>query len=91
MKKSKKSYKKTSSESEDPLDRDMSEFMLQGLREGKWRRVHFELTKKKNKTVTMRMSDDLLSGIKAWAADLGLTYQKLIRVILESSLRKKDF
>ncbi len=83
MKKSKKSYPKVEV---DPLDRDMTGFML----EGGWQRVSFEFTKKKNKTITIRLSEDLLRGMKGWAKELGVDYQKLIRIILENSLRRKS-
>lgn len=85
MKKSKKPFR-AGIEEEDPLDRDMSDW----IRGGDWYRAKFEFTKKKNKTITIRLSEELLKGLKGWANDLGVDYQKLIRIILENSLRKKS-
>ena len=65
----------------DPLDRDLSDI----LRKGEWKRVRFEL-KPKNRTVTIRMSEDLLDALKVRAKRSGLDYQKFIRIALERLL-----
>ena len=77
MKKSKKGLKNKIEEI-DPLDRDLSEL----LKQGQWQRVRFEL-RPKNKTVTIRMSEDLLDALKEKAKKSGLDYQKFIRIALE--------
>ncbi len=80
MKRSKKSKK---SEERDPLDGDLSYlFDLPG-----WRKVRYEF-KPKNKTITLRISEELLKAIKEKAETEGLDYQKWIRNSLEESLHK---
>ncbi len=82
MKTSKKTKKKVVKE-RDPLAGDLSYlFDLPG-----WRKVQYEF-KPKNKTITLRMSEDLLNAIKAKAEHEGLDYQKWIRNSLEESLHK---
>ncbi|QLY24887.1 CopG family antitoxin [Bdellovibrio sp. KM01] len=78
--------KKKKSDS-DPLDRDMS-FLLK--EKGKWVRLNelFQL-QKKNKTITLRVSDDLLKAVKKIAKDDDIDYQKLIRNILIEYVSKK--
>lgn len=71
----------------DPLDRDMS-FLLK--EKGKWVRLNelFQI-QKKNKTITLRVSDDLLNEVKKIAKDEDMDYQKLIRnIIIEYVARK---
>ena len=71
----------------DPLDRDMS-FLLK--EKGKWVRLNelFQI-QKKNKTITLRVSDDLLNEVKKIAKDEDLDYQKLIRNIIIEYVAKK--
>lgn len=71
----------------DPLDRDMS-FLLK--EKGKWVRLNelFQI-QKKNKTITLRMSDDLLNEVKKIAKDEDMDYQKLIRNIIIEYVAKK--
>ena len=71
--------KKTGKNSKDPLAGDLS-----GLMEpGKWVKMSelFEL-QPKNKTVTLRLSEDLLNEVKKAATDRDMNYQKLIREAL---------
>jgi len=76
----KRSRKKTKS---DPLSTDLS-----GLFDkAGWSKVRYEL-KPKNKTITLRISEELLSAIKEKAEQQGLDYQKWIRNSLEESLSK---
>lgn len=77
MKSSKNGYKKMA-QSIDPLDRDLSDL----LEKGDWRRVKFEL-RPKNKTITLRISEELLKALKDNAKKNGLDYQKFIRIALE--------
>ena len=71
----------------DPLDRDMS-FLLK--EKGKWVRLNelFQI-QKKNKTITLRVSDDLLKEVKKIAKDEDMDYQKLIRNIIIEYVAKK--
>ena len=82
MKISKKQFKK-SIEHQDPLEGDLSDL----LESGNWQRVRFEL-KPKNKTITIRLSKDLLDAVKRHAERVGLDYQKFIRIMLERLLLK---
>lgn len=71
----------------DPLDRDMS-FLLK--EKGKWVRLNelFQI-QKKNKTITLRVSNDLLNEVKKIAKDEDMDYQKLIRNIIIEYVAKK--
>lgn len=71
----------------DPLDREMS-FLLK--EKGKWIRLNelFQI-QKKNKTITLRVSDDLLNEVKKIAKDEDMDYQKLIRNIIIEYVAKK--
>lgn len=84
MKKSKKKYKKIS-KLDDPLAGDLSELML----DANWQVAKFELTKPKTETITLRVSKELLNGIKSEAYKSGLEYQKFMRILMENYLRKK--
>ncbi len=68
----------------DPLAENLSEF----LSEGSWQLATFELSHKKDKVITLRLSERLLSELKKQAAALGLDTQKFIRLALESSIKK---
>lgn len=69
---------------DDPLAGDLSEMMM----DADWKLASFELTKPKTETVTLRMSKDLLKGIKEEAKKLGLDYQKYIRIMMENHIRR---
>ncbi len=75
MKNSKKEIKKIE---KDPLAGDLSYL----LNTSGWNEVKFEL-KPKNKSITIRINDELLKALKAKAKNSGLEYQKLIRLTLE--------
>lgn len=82
MKSSKKvSAKKTASK--DLLAHDLSGF----LQSSSWQKVKFEL-QPKNKTITLRISEELLEAVKKRAAAEGLDYQKYIRLALEQLVFK---
>jgi predicted DNA binding CopG/RHH family protein len=68
---------------EDPLKGDLSSI----LGEKGWKKVKFEL-KPKNKSITIRMSEEMLDAIKAKAEEEGLDYQKWIRSSIEDALNK---
>ena len=75
MKNSKKEIKKIE---KDPLKGDLSYL----LKSSSWNEVKFEL-KPKNKSITIRINDELLKALKTKAKNSGLEYQKLIRLTLE--------
>ena len=80
-----KSKRKT--KEKDTLDQDMS-FLLR--EKGKWIRFNelFQL-QKKNRTITLRVSDDLLNEVKKIAKEEDTNYQKLIRDIIIQYIAKK--
>ncbi len=83
MKSSKKITLKKKKVLEDPLDRDLTSLFD---RPG-WKKIKFEL-QPKDKSITLRLSEDMLRAIKARAEDEGLDYQKWIRSSLEDALNK---
>ena len=87
MKNSKKALKKNRpnnlNKSDDPLFGDITAL----LETGDWKQVRFEL-KPKNKTVTIRMSEELLNAVKEKAEEAGIDYQKVIREAIERYLSK---
>lgn len=90
MKKQKKSLKKDKADfADDPLARDLSDFILEGIKEGSWQTAQFELREKKDKVISLRLSEKLLSEIKRQAESVGLDTQKFIRIALENVVRKK--
>ena len=86
MKKSGKSSLKSKKTNlfDDPLAGDLSEMMI----DADWKLARFELTKPKTETITIRMSKDLLKGIKDEAKKLGLDYQKFMRIMMENHIRR---
>ena len=68
---------------EDPLAQDLS-FLLDDM--SQWVNVRFEM-QPKNKTITLRMSEDLLVAIKTQAKKQGIDYQKWIRAKLAAALK----
>jgi len=85
MKKTKTQSLKRKTES-DPLDRDMS-FVFEDPK--KWKNFSdlFQFVPK-DKTITLRMSTDLLNRYKKLAKDKDTKYQKLIREALIEYLVK---
>lgn len=67
----------------DPLAQDLS-FLLDDM--SQWVNVRFEM-RPKDKTITLRMSEDLLLAIKAQAKKQGIDYQKWIRAKLAAALK----
>jgi len=88
MKKSKKPSSKKAKvvDLDDPLAGDLSKLMTGGVT---WQAAEFELTKPKNKTVTLRMSEELLDEVKEQARKVGIDYQRFIRLTLENAIRRK--
>ncbi len=70
---------------EDPLTGDLSDF----ISEGGWQTFKFELREKKNKVLSVRLSEKLLNEIKKQAELSGLGVQKYVRILIESTVRKK--
>ena len=88
MKKKLKNSKKTAHKGDDiddPLAGDLSEFIT----EGGWQAVKFELREKKDKVLSVRLSEKLLKEIKKQAEQSGLGVQKYVRILIESTIRKK--
>jgi predicted DNA binding CopG/RHH family protein len=87
MKEKLKNSKKTTKidDLDDPLAGDLSEFIA----EGGWQAVRFELREKKDKVLSVRLSEKLLTELKKQAKKAGLDTQKFVRIILESTIRKK--
>lgn len=87
MKEKLKNSKKTTKidDLDDPLAGDLSEFIA----EGGWQAVSFELREKKDKVLSVRLSKKLLTELKKQAKKAGLDTQKFVRIILESTIRKK--
>jgi predicted DNA binding CopG/RHH family protein len=83
MKNSKKAVLKKQNPKNDPLSGDLSQlFDKKG-----WKKIKFELMPK-DKSITLRLSEDMLNAIKARAEGEGLDYQKWIRSSLEDALNK---
>ncbi|NDC23406.1 MAG: hypothetical protein EBZ49_04675 [Proteobacteria bacterium] len=81
----KNSKKSKIEEIDDPLAGDLTDF----IREGGWQAVQFELKEKKDKVVSLRLSEKLFNELKKQAKAMGLDTQKFIRISLESIIRKK--
>lgn len=87
MKKSGKPYSKKNEVSniEDPLAGDLTDF----IRDGDWTVAQFELSEKKDKVISLRLSEKLFKELKKQAAALGINTQKFIRISLENLIRKR--
>ncbi len=85
--KSKKSKRpnKVDRENGDPLAGDLSDF----ISDGGWQAVKFELGEKKDKVLSVRLSEKLLNEIKKQADLSGLGVQKYVRILLESTIRRR--
>jgi predicted DNA binding CopG/RHH family protein len=78
-----KNSKKVTKKKTDPFEKDLSSlFDKKG-----WKKVRFEL-RPKNKSITIRISEEMLEAIKAKAEDEGLDYQKWIRSSIEDALNR---
>jgi predicted DNA binding CopG/RHH family protein len=73
--KKQKNAKMVSSETEDPLAGDLSHL----IREVDWKKFsdYFQFVKK-DKTITLRVSDDVLKKFKKLAKEKNTKYQKLV-------------
>ena len=67
----------------DPLKKDLTSLFYKR----EWQKVRFEL-KPKNKSITLRLSEEMLEAIKSRATNEGLDYQKWIRSSIEEALSK---
>jgi predicted DNA binding CopG/RHH family protein len=73
----------TDEEIENLLEQDLTDY----LHEGNFKPVSFEF-KPKDKTVNLRVSEELLEKVKTVARKEGISYQKYIRRAVEKSLRE---
>ncbi len=87
MKKQKAQARKRKSNNQDPLERDMS-FVFNDPTKWKQFSELFQFAPK-DKTITLRMSADLLNRYKELADKMDTKYQKLIREALLEYLLKK--
>jgi predicted DNA binding CopG/RHH family protein len=83
MKKINRNSNKRSQKKNDPLSGDLTPL----LKQGGWKKVKFELMPKK-KSITLRLSEELLDAIKLKAEEEGLDYQKWIRASIEETLKR---
>lgn len=67
----------------DPLNGDLSSLFS----EKGWKKIKFELMPK-NKSITIRISEEMLDAIKIKAQNEGQDYQKWIRSSIEDALNK---
>lgn len=74
---------KTDKETRDILDQDLSDY----INKENFKEIHFDL-QPKDKSVTLRISSQLLEAFKKRANQEGVDYQKLIRKALENFLKK---
>jgi len=74
---------KTDAAAEKLLEEDISEYINQE----NFKEVHFEL-QPKDKSVTLRLSSQMLDSFRAKADKEGINYQKLMRKALEAFLKK---
>ena len=72
---------KTDRQAENLLKQDLSSY----IHSENFKPMRFEL-KTKNKTITLRVSQELLKALKAKAKRKGVRYQKLIRQAIENFL-----
>jgi predicted DNA binding CopG/RHH family protein len=76
---------KSDKDAEELLDRDLSKYINAENLEP----FPFEY-KPKQKSVNLRISDDLLKAVRAAARRRGMPYQRYIRQALELALRQRD-
>jgi predicted DNA binding CopG/RHH family protein len=70
-------------EIEEFINKDLSQF----LNKDNFHPTTFEIAPK-NKTVTIRFSEELLKSVKFLAKEKGIDYQKLIRQAVEDFIKK---
>jgi predicted DNA binding CopG/RHH family protein len=83
MKKKIPSFKSDREAEEFVASADLSKYDLSGAK-----LVRFEL-KRKDKSINLRLSDDLLSAVRARARREGVPYQRFIRLTLERAVHTK--
>ena len=76
---------KSDKAAEDLLERDLSEYLNAENLES----FPFEY-KPKQKSVNLRISNDLLKAVRAAARRRGIPYQRYIRQALELAIRQRD-
>lgn len=55
-----------------------------------WAFIKYELKEKKDKVLSIRLSEKLLDKIKSESKKSGLGVQKYLRILIESSIRKRQ-
>lgn len=83
--KSKNSKMNSAKKDSDPLAGDLAAMIA----EGGWQGIQFELSEKKSKVLSLRLSEKLYNELKKQARALGLDTQKFIRLSLENAVKKK--
>lgn len=78
----KKKLKPLDLSGEDPVDQDFSEYLAQ---KHLWKKVRF-IFAPKDRTVTLRLSSDLVGQVKDVAGQLGFPYQALMRQYITEGL-----
>ena len=79
----KKTRAELDEEAEKFLEQDLSDF----IENSDPLPFRFEF-KKKNKLMTLRVSEDLLNALKETSSRRGMSYQKYVRYVLEEAIRK---
>ena len=75
---------KTDKEAEELLKKDLSGY----LHKDNFIRVTFEFAPK-SKSISLRLSEELLNAVKKASRKRGISYQKFIREAVELSIRKE--
>ncbi len=83
--KNSKKVSKVENTIDDPLATELSDFIA----DGGWQNVKFELKEKKDKVLSVRLSEKLLNEIKKQAQLSGLGVQKYVRILIESTIKRK--
>jgi predicted DNA binding CopG/RHH family protein len=73
---------KTDKEAEKFLEQDISDY----IHKGNFKRVSFEFAPK-DKSITIRVSNQLLKAVRQAAKSSGMNYQKLVREAIEQFLK----
>ncbi len=75
---------KTDKEAEDFLEQDLSDY----LHAGNFKPMRFEF-EPKNKSINLRLPENLLKAVQTRAKREGIPYQRFIRLTLERALASK--
>lgn len=78
---------RTDKEADDLLEGDMSEYMTKENFRANFTPVSFEFAPK-DRSISIRLSEELLQAVKTASAKRGIGYQKFIREVLERVVRE---